>query len=93
LQFAKRLFVLYAVRIPQFAQTLREDRSVVIPPMIAAAIPTRNNHIDLFVGVPLKNREKSELKESMALIPQIIRAMPTPSKANPIPLFIPVLFS
>ena len=55
------------------------------------AIPPINSHIDLSVGLPVKKRDTSELNESVAFTPQIIRATPTPNKANPITLFMRVL--
>ena len=60
----------------------------MIAPTIVAAMPPINNHIDLSVGVPVKNRWADEANESAALIPNTIRAIPMANKANPIPLFM-----
>lgn len=51
-----------------------------IPPMII--------QMDLSVGVPEKKRETSELKESEALNPKIIRTTPPATNAIPSALFI-----
>jgi len=44
--------------------------------------------MDLFVGEPVKNRETSEPKDSEALTPHIISAMPTASSATETPLYM-----
>ena len=63
-------------------------RSVVTAPTVVAAMPPSSSHMDLSVGVPVKNRLASELNESEALIPKIISAIPTAKRASPMPFFI-----
>src|SRR6185503_19725214 len=43
---------------------------------------------DLSVGLPVKKRETSELKESTALTPKMVRTIPAARRAIPIPLLI-----
>ena len=42
----------------------------------------------LFVGEPVKNRDRSELNESKAVTPQMTNTIPTINSASEIPLFI-----
>lgn len=57
-------------------------------PTMATAMPPSNSHMALSVGEPVKNRDTSELKESMALTPHIIRTTPMTSSATDILLFV-----
>jgi len=58
------------------------------PPTMTLATPPRSSHMDLFVGDPVKNREKSEPTEFEALIPKTINMIPIARRAMPIALFI-----
>ena len=58
-------------------------------PTTTAAAPPTINQIDLSVGLPVKTRETSELKECDAFKPNIKSTMPTAKTANPTMLFIP----
>jgi len=69
-------------------QAFNERPKLRTAPQIVAAMPPSKSQTALSVGFPVKNRETSELNESVALTPQIIKAMPTPNTANPIALFI-----
>jgi hypothetical protein len=48
------------------------------------ATPPSSIHMDLLVGEPVKKREKSDPIEFDALIPKMIRMIPTANKAIPI---------
>lgn len=61
------------------------------PPAISARMPAINIQTDLSVGVPVKNRDRSELNESIATTPMTIRAMPTMTRAVDIMLFMLLL--
>jgi hypothetical protein len=67
---------------------LAERPSVKKKPMTAETIPPMSNHIDSSVGLPVKNRETSELNDSDALMPKIISRVPTISNPIPSDLFI-----
>jgi hypothetical protein len=66
-------------------------RRVVTAPTVVAAMPPINNHMDLSVGVPVKNRLVSEPNDSEALIPKTISAIPTARRATPMLLFMVLL--
>jgi hypothetical protein len=57
-------------------------------PVTLKTIPEMSNHMDLSVGVPWKNRDTSELKESDALIPKTASTMPAARSAIPSALFM-----
>jgi hypothetical protein len=56
--------------------------------MTAATAPPTSIKIALLVGAPVKTRETSELKESLALNPKTISMMPPTSSAMEMALFI-----
>jgi hypothetical protein len=70
------------------SQTQRAGRKLMALPTIKLATPPSSIHMDLSVGDPVKNREKSEPIEFEALIPKMIRTIPSTSSAIPIGLFI-----
>ena len=70
------------------SRTHRAGRKLMALPIIKLAIPPSSIHMDLSVGDPVKNREKSEPIEFDALIPKMIRTIPSTSSAIPIGLFI-----
>jgi hypothetical protein len=51
--------------------------------MITAAAPPMSSQIALSVGLPLKNRDTSELKDCVALNPNINKTTPTAKTAKP----------
>ena len=57
---------------------------------MAATVPPRSIQTALSVGDPVKNRETSELNESVALMPMIISTTPPTSRAREKALFIMV---
>src|SRR5258705_8704528 len=59
-------------------------------PAMAATMPPMSIQTALSVGDPVKNRETSELKELVALMPKMIRATPPPSSARARILFIKI---
>jgi hypothetical protein len=76
------------VRIPEECGQEGERRRERNNPKTAEAIPPVSIHMDLSVGLPVKNRETSELKESAALIPNIVNTIPTTSSTIPNDLFM-----
>ena len=66
---------------------LRDIPSPITPTM-EATTPPISIHTDLSVGEPVKNRETSELNESMAMTPKTIRTMPPANSASEIALFM-----
>jgi ABC-type molybdenum transport system ATPase subunit/photorepair protein PhrA len=58
---------------------------------MTAAHPPMSSQTDLSVGVPVKKREMSELKESIAVIPKTMRITPPTINTNDINLFMIVL--
>lgn len=50
-------------------------------------MPAISIHMDLSVGVPVKNLEKLDATESMATMPNTTRAMPPTSKAMEMDVF------
>lgn len=50
-----------------------------------------SSQTDLSVGVPVKKRETSELKDSIAEIPKTMRITPPTMNANDINLFMIIL--
>lgn len=46
------------------------------------------SHMALSVGEPVKNLDTSELKDSKALTPQIVKTTPATSNAAEMPLFM-----
>jgi hypothetical protein len=65
-----------------------ELRNVPARPTHAATMPPINIQTALSVGEPVKNRETSELKEFVALMPMIMSTTPPMSRAREIILFI-----
>jgi len=63
-------------------------RRVPNNPMMVAGIPETSNQIAFFVGAPVKNRETSEINDSEALTPHMIKMIPAASSATESPLFI-----
>lgn len=57
-------------------------------PNMIAATPLTNIHNDLSVAVPVKNRDRSELVESYAVMPKIRRSIPQTTTAIRMALFI-----
>lgn len=57
-----------------------------------ATTPPTNIQTDLSVGDPVKNLDMSELNESMALIPSMIRVTPPMSRTVDMILFIVLTF-
>ena len=57
-------------------------------PAQAHPSPPISNQTEWLVGVPVKKRETSELKDSDALIPKTMSATPTTTNAIPNGLFI-----
>jgi len=57
-------------------------------PAATATTPPMSIQTALSVGEPVKNLETSELKEFMALIPNIMSAMPPTSRTIETSLFI-----
>jgi hypothetical protein len=55
----------------------------MVAPVTTLAMPPINSQIALFVGEPVKKREKSDPREFEALIPKMIRTIPKASSANP----------
>ena len=88
----RMLFFIFSVSLNCFGTMARSDywvvRKVVTAPIAVAATPPNRSQIDLSVGVPVKKRDNSDPKESEALIPKMISAIPTPRNASPIALFI-----
>ena len=58
-------------------------------PTIIAATPPIISHMDLSVGLPVKNRETSELNEWDSLKPKISNTIPTANRTNAPILFMP----
>jgi hypothetical protein len=52
------------------------------------AIPPINNHIEWFVGLPVKARLKLEPTELEALMPKIVNTIPATNRPSAIALFI-----
>ena len=66
----------------RFDLYLDRDRIMNPPkPATARMIPPTSIQMDLSVGEPVKNWETSELKESIALIPKMIRMTPPTRRA------------
>jgi len=63
-------------------------RSVIVRPTMEATRPPMSIQTALSVGEPVKNRETSELKELVALMPMIMSATPPTSRARETILFI-----
>jgi hypothetical protein len=63
-------------------------RNMDTRPMTAATVPPMSIQIALSVGEPLKNRDTSELKEFVALMPMTMSTTPPMSRAREIILFI-----
>ena len=63
-------------------------RNVSVNPASAMTVPAISIHMALFVGVPVKNRDTSELNESMAVNPRTISTAPAPRSATEIASFI-----
>jgi hypothetical protein len=57
-------------------------------PTTAATTPPISIHMDLSVGVPVKNLETSEPNDSEALMPNIARITPPTRSAIPSALFM-----
>ena len=72
----------------EVANIYRETlRKVIKPPVMTLARPPISSQMDLIVGDPVKNREKSELMESVARLAKTSRTMPTTTNAMPRGLF------
>ena len=65
-----------------------EPRNVPVRPMTVATMPPMSIQMALSVGEPVKNRDTSELKEFVALMPMIMSAIPPTSRARETILFI-----
>lgn len=63
-------------------------RKVPNNPTVVATIPATSSQIAFFVGEPVKNRETSEVNDSEALTPHIIKTIPATSSATERPLFM-----
>src|SRR5580658_3469774 len=59
-----------------------------IPPVTRLTMPPNSSQTALFVGAPVKKREKFEPTESDALIPKTINTMPAATREIPNALFI-----
>src|SRR5258705_1737473 len=70
------------------SQVLRPPRMETISPTITVTVPPTSNHIDRSVGLPVKNRDTSELAECDSLKPKINSTAPRPKMAKPTMLFI-----
>jgi hypothetical protein len=69
-------------------QVCFQARSVDARPMAAATMPPMSIQMALSVGEPVKNRDRSELKEFVALMPMMINTTPPTSRARERILFI-----
>lgn len=69
-------------------RSLLERKNPKNRPAQAHPSPPISNQTDRLVGVPVKKRETSELKDSDALMPKMMSATPTASNAIPSGLFI-----
>ena len=70
------------------SQTFRPDRTMKMVPATQAAAPPTIIQTALSVGEPVKNLETSELKELVALMPNISSKIPPANRARAIGLFI-----
>ena len=61
-------------------------------PTIPITTPPTSNHMDLFVGDPVKNRDTSEPNELFALMPNTVRMIPPANSAIKMTLFIGFVF-
>jgi hypothetical protein len=77
--------------VSYYFQALRPMNVRPNSPTTIDRIPPINSHMDRSVGLPEKNRETSELKESMAFKPNTTRTIPATTNRIDIMLFMSVL--